>query len=43
MLPEKEDFIQAGEDIEKHDLCYKFSFEDLYLEEDGGELPFEFN
>jgi hypothetical protein len=24
-------------------LNYKFSFEDLYLEEDGGELPFEFN
>ncbi len=43
MLPEKQDFIHAGEDIEKYDLNYKFSFEDLYLEEDGGELPFEFN
>ena len=43
MLPEKQDFIQATRDIEKYDLNYKFSFEDLYLEEDDGELPFEFN
>jgi hypothetical protein len=42
-LPTEEDFLQATKDMEKHDLNYKFSFEDLYLEEDGGELPFEFN
>ena len=42
-LPTKEDFLQATRDIDEHDLNYKFSFEDLYIEEDDGELPFEFN
>ena len=39
-LPTEEDFLQATKDMEKHDLNYKFSFEDLYLEEDGGGIAF---